>query len=70
MPMEDLIPLHGGARMSQIMNLLNLAPDIQEALLFLPKLGEGKDGLTERQVRKVVADWRWGKQRAVWRIVN
>ena len=53
------------ARMSQIMNLLNLAPDIQEALLLLPEVAEGKDMVTERRVRKVVAEWRWGKQRAV-----
>src|SRR5262245_24480274 len=31
------------ARVSQILNLLNLAPDIQEALLFLPKTMRGKD---------------------------
>ena len=55
------------ARMSQIMNLLNLAPDIQEALLFLPEVAGGKDVVTERKVRKVVANYRWAKQRAVWR---
>ena len=31
------------ARLSQIMNLLNLAPDIQEAILFLPPTVEGRD---------------------------
>ena len=55
------------ARMSQIMNLLSLAPDIQEALLFLPEVAGGKDVVTERKVRKVVAKTAWGKQRAVWR---
>ena len=54
------------ARMSQIMNLLNLAPDIQEVLLFLPEVVEGKDGVTERGLRQVVTEWRWGKQRAMW----
>ena len=29
------------ARVTQIMNLLNLSPDIQEALLFLPLVEEG-----------------------------
>ena len=53
--------------MSQIMNLLNLAPDIQESLLFLPEVGEGKVVVTERKLRKVMAEWRWSKQRAVWR---
>ena len=46
---------------------MNLAPDIQEALLFLPEVGEGKDVVTERKMRTVVANCGWGKQRAVWR---
>lgn len=52
------------------MNLLNLAPHIQEALLFLPEVVEGKDAVTERKVRRVVAEWRWEKQRIAWRIVK
>ena len=31
------------ARISQIMNLLNLAPQIQEAILFLPRATKGRD---------------------------
>src|SRR5271163_1497872 len=31
------------ARISQIMNLVNLAPDLQEALLFLPRTERGRD---------------------------
>ncbi len=31
------------ARVSQIMNLLNLAPDIQEEILFLPPADRGRD---------------------------
>src|SRR5947208_397811 len=31
------------ARVSQIMNLLMLAPDIQTELLFLPRIERGKD---------------------------
>ena len=42
-----------GARMSQIVNLLNLAPDIQEALLSLPQLECGKDPVTEWVLRWV-----------------
>jgi hypothetical protein len=43
------------ARMTQIMKLLDLAPDIQERLLFLPPL----KGLNERSLRSVVRriDW-------------
>src|SRR2546421_5818915 len=37
------------ARVTQIMNLLQLAPDIQEAILFLPGVEEGRDPLKEWQ---------------------
>ena len=39
--------------MTQIMDLLYLASDIQEALLFLPPVESGKDSITERQLRTV-----------------
>lgn len=52
------------ARMTQIMDLLNLAPDIQEALLFLPRVRGGKDLVTERAVRCIVREGDWGRQRA------
>jgi len=47
------------ARMTQIMNLLNLAPDIQEAILFFPRVEQGGDPVTERELREVVGveDW-------------
>ena len=32
------------ARMTQIMNLLMLAPDIQEEILFLPRIERGPSG--------------------------
>ena len=35
------------ARATQITNLLMLAPDIQEALLFLPAVEEGRDPVNE-----------------------
>lgn len=55
------------ARMTQIMNLLNLAPDIQEDILFLPPIEHGRDPLREWQLRPItlVPDWR--KQRRLWR---
>ena len=55
------------ARTTQIMNLLNLAPNIQEALLFLPPVESGKDAVTEREMRAVVAEVDWGRQRGMWR---
>jgi DNA invertase Pin-like site-specific DNA recombinase len=38
------------ARVRQIINLLNLAPDIQERLLFLPPIHGGRDPITEREL--------------------
>jgi hypothetical protein len=53
-------------RMTQILNLLHLAPDIQEALLFLPRVTEGKDPITERDLRSVAAGTAWADQRESW----
>ena len=54
------------ARLTQIMNLLNLAPDIQEALLFLPRVERGEDPVTERELRVIAAEPDWRKQRRAW----
>lgn len=53
-------------RMTQIMNLLNLAPEIQEQLPLLPPVTEGKDPITERELRPIVAESIWRRQRANW----
>ena len=50
------------ARVSQIMGLLNLAPEIQEELLFLPRTSEGRDPVTERDLRTVAAIIDWDSQ--------
>ena len=49
------------ARVTQIMNLLNLAPDIQEALLC----DAGSD-LAERHLRRIEAVVMWTAQRRYW----
>ena len=41
------------ARLTQMMNLLNLAPDIQEALLFFPRVESGRDPVGERELRPI-----------------
>src|SRR3954463_1270872 len=41
------------ARLSQILQLNHLAPEIQEQLLFLPPTRRGPDPLLERHVRAV-----------------
>ena len=53
-------------RMTQIMNLLHLAPDIQEAILHLPRVREGRDSVTERDLRPVARLMDWREQRAMW----
>jgi len=53
-------------RMTQIMNLNRLAPDIQEALLDLPATARGRDEINERMLRPIAAGDDWGKQRSQW----
>ncbi|MBP3954806.1 hypothetical protein J8F10_05860 [Gemmata sp. G18] len=55
------------ARVSQIMALLHLAPDIQEQILFLPKLNRGRDPLVLKDVRPIAATPDWRQQRKMWR---
>jgi hypothetical protein len=55
------------ARISQIMSLLHLAPDIQEALLFRTRPERGRDSLGLRQVLPLTKVWDWHKQRPLWR---
>jgi hypothetical protein len=54
------------ARVTQIMNLLFLAPDIQEEILFLPPATEGQPMLTERDLRQVLKTVVWSEQRERW----
>ena len=54
-------------RMSQIMNLVNLAPDIQEDILFLPETLEGRAPVTEAAVGTIACEALWKRQRAQWR---
>ena len=54
------------ARLTQIMNLLDLAPGIQEELLFLPPTDRGRDAVTERGLRPITANTGWSKQRRMW----
>ena len=55
------------ARITQIMNLLNLAPDIQEEILFLPPVESGRDPIRELQLRAITLIPDWRKQRRLWR---
>jgi hypothetical protein len=53
-------------RMTQIMNLNRLAPDIQEELLFLPRVADGRELIHERALRAVSAVTGWAEQRRCW----
>jgi hypothetical protein len=54
------------ARVSQILKLLTLAPSIQEQILFLPSRIPGGDPITERDLRQVVRELRWDRQREMF----
>ena len=54
------------ARLTQIMNLLNLATDIQEDLLALQSSDKGRDWATERNLRAMASVTDWRKQRRMW----
>lgn len=54
------------ARVTQVMNMLHLAPDIQESILFWPWTKVGRDRLHERDIRHIVAQPDWDRQRALW----
>ncbi len=58
------------ARISQLMNFLLLAPDIQEDILFLPRILKGREPITERDVRPIVAVTNWSLQRKMWAILK
>ncbi len=51
------------ARITQIMNLLNLAPDIQEEILSRSI----SNGGCERNLRRLVSVVDWSQQRQLWR---
>lgn len=55
------------ARVSQIMSLLHLAPDLQESVLRLPRTEQGRDPIALRLLLTVAAIADWRKQRRLWR---
>jgi hypothetical protein len=54
------------ARITQIMNLLLLAPDIQEQILFLPLTRRGRDPVRLAQLQPIVRILDWNQQRPLW----
>jgi hypothetical protein len=50
-------------RITQILNLALLAPDIQEQLLWLPPLASGREAITEKSLRRLSGEPHWERQR-------
>jgi len=55
------------ARVSQILRLVNLAPDIQEAILFLPRTQRDRDAVILSEVIPIAMELDWKRQRRAWR---
>jgi hypothetical protein len=54
------------ARLAQVMNLVLLAPDIQEEILFLPSARSGRDPITLSHLRPITRIPSWARQRRLW----
>ena len=54
------------ARVTQIMDLLYLAPAIQEEILHLPTFLNKKATITERQIRPITLILNWQEQKKAW----
>lgn len=55
------------ARVTQILNLTNLAPDIQQAILELEPDNAPVPRFREREVRSIAIMPNWEKQRVLWK---
>ena len=54
------------ARVSQVMALLGLAPDIQEAILFLPRTVRSRDPIQMYDLLPLTTVLDWKMQRRLW----
>jgi hypothetical protein len=65
---SDLARLGGVSipRMTKIMRLVLLAPDIQEEILFLPRVVAGRDPVRERHMWAVAEAAGWVEQQRAW----
>src|SRR5713101_8286217 len=55
------------ARVTQIMNLLSLAPDIQQQILSWSREGPGGQSVRETSVRALSSEVMWSRQREQWK---
>lgn len=54
------------ARLSQLMSLNHLAPNLQEWLLFLPRISRGTDPIQMRHLIPLTKVSDWNEQRKLW----
>jgi hypothetical protein len=54
------------ARISQVMNLVYLAPSIQEQILFWPRTDRGRDPFRLADLRPIAQVLDWKTQRMLW----
>jgi hypothetical protein len=54
------------ARITQILSLLHLAPDLQEQILFLPRIQKGRDPIHLDHIQRLAAVLDWHTQRRRW----
>jgi hypothetical protein len=54
-------------RMSQIMELVWLAPDIQQEILEFPPNSAPRFAISEVATRRIAAEFDWSEQRGCWR---
>jgi hypothetical protein len=58
------------ARVTQIMNLRLLAPDLQEQLLNVPRIEQGRDALGLRMFQTIALEPSWKNQREQGKQIN
>ena len=56
-------------RLTQLLNLTLLAPDIQEAVLHLEAI-DGREPLAERDLHQIARRPAWADQRAAWSLIR
>jgi len=54
------------ARVTQIVNAALIAPAILDAILAAPPVANGRDAVTERMLRPLLAEPVWQRQIAMW----
>ena len=54
------------ARITQILSLLHLAPDLQEQILFLPRIQKGRDPIHLDHIQRLASILDWHTQRRRW----